>query len=146
LDIRDCPLNRLTFVDPWGGDEFEVSQAWSTEQYLCGEEWTGTQEDESCLGPYGDVALEGTLRNRESGVEKPVVAVFSIYKASPCCGWGVYMPNSDFVDEIMASADKLDDAALLRERPFASISNQDEYFGNPDFDMLNEMHAMICRK
>jgi len=145
FDIRDCQLNKLTFVDPWGGDEFAVTKVFTTEKFECGDEWLETAKDESCTGPFGEVLLEGEITGADTNGSQKAVAVYSTYQASPCCGWGVYAPQSDYVDEIMDQAREIGKDTTLRNYPFASIDNEDNYYGNPAYDFGNEKYAMICR-
>ena len=57
IDIRDCPLDTLVFVDPWAGGSFTVKRVGTNYSWLCQE---GFQPpDAMCQGPYGDLVLEG---------------------------------------------------------------------------------------
>lgn len=86
-DIRDCPLDRLVFVDHWGGAEFAVSQAAGGLQYLCqnpdgGDLIVSDGPGEGCR-LLGSLHLIGAV----SGVAEPMVATYSVIWGSPCCGW-----------------------------------------------------------
>lgn len=44
---------------------------------------------EQCMGPFGDTVLEGHLRDDGGVTAEAIFAVWSVNKASPCCGWSV---------------------------------------------------------
>src|SRR3712207_2422839 len=90
INVRECPLNTITFIDPWADGEFHVTRVGTDYQYLCVSGWTARPpEGEQCQGPYGDLVFEGTLRKYEGSEPETVYAVWHRIKGVPCCGWSV---------------------------------------------------------
>lgn len=147
LDMRQCPLNRITFVDPWAKGEFEVARVGKNYSYLCQSGMTThPPADEQCMGPYGDLVFEGSLRKYEDSQPETVLAIWSVIKGAPCCGWSVERAS---LGEAMTQDEGfqwLDEQNMpkLGEFGFAGISFEAPYtegtsiFGNPKY-------AMKCR-
>ncbi len=131
IDIRDCPLDTLVFVDPWvAGSEFTVTRVGANREWQC--EAGVTPPDDSCRGPYGDLVLEGMFKQYGSSKPEAMSAVWSVIDGVPCCGWNV--------EKGTASASTADgftwfgkaDAPLLKDMPWLTIeSDYGEDFGNP---------------
>jgi len=129
IDIRDCPLDTLVFVDPWvAGSYFAVSRVGANQSWLCEE---GVQPpDESCRGPYGDLVLEGSYRQYESSQPETMSAVWSVIDGVPCCDWNVEKGTVDGADGFKWFGKE--DAPLLEDMPWLTIeSDHGEDFGNP---------------
>ena len=131
IDIRDCPLDTLVFVDPWAGGSFTVKRVGTNYSWLCQE---GFQPpDAMCQGPYGDLVLEDEYRSIANADPEPKTAVYSIIKGVPCCDWNVANGGSAAVGENLTWLEQ-GKAPLLKELPFLSIESQyGEGFGNPFF-------------
>jgi len=87
IDIRDCRLDTVVFVDPWAGGEFAVTRGGTDYIWQCPE---GVQPpDVNCMGPYGDLVLEGMYRQYPSSKAELMSAIWSVIKGVPCCGWSV---------------------------------------------------------
>jgi len=60
INMRQCPLDALTFVDPVAGAEFTVTRVGTNSHYLCDSGPTDIPPaDEQCSGPFGDLVLQG---------------------------------------------------------------------------------------
>ena len=85
IDIRDCPLDTVVFVDPWAGGEFTVKRVGTDYLWQCPE---GVEPpDVNCMGPYGDLVLEGMHRKDSYAEPELMSAIWSVIKGVPCCGW-----------------------------------------------------------
>ena len=66
FDMRDCPLDRLTFIDSWAKGQFEVVRSGSRPYFICGdarERVDGTPPNaDDCVGPFGLTVLDGVLK------------------------------------------------------------------------------------
>jgi hypothetical protein len=142
LDMRNCPLNTLTFVDPWADGEFQVTRVGRNYQYLCAGGLTSSPPSgERCLGPYGDLIFEGELRNSGGSAPETVFAVFHTYKAVPCCGWSVLDKASGLAATRREGFQWLEEEQMptLRTVGFAGIGFDEYYnegrsiFGNPKY-------------
>ena len=87
VDLRDCPLDTVLFLDPWAGGSFAVKRVGTDYFWNCPE--GASMPDPSCEGPYGDLVLEGSYRENRYSAERPMTAVWSVIKAVPCCGWSL---------------------------------------------------------
>lgn len=140
-DMRSCPLDALTFVNPWSEAEFQPNRVGVKLYYACGPEEkivTSPTDTADCTGPFGELMLEGIFA--DNGQETRLLAMYTVYKGtSPCCGWSVFAPGEE--PEIEARAVWLDQGAAPRlgEWPFASIEND---WGTRD-DM-DGVVALIC--
>jgi hypothetical protein len=146
-DMRDCRLDALTFVDPWGGDDrFVVTRVGTVRAYLCFDE-NGAMVDTDvprvgadCQGPYGDLVLEGRYEGWSDELLPGMTAIWHESPAAPCCGWDVY-PTSE------APADRLekvtwfaaDSAPVLGTIPTATIEVES---GEPI--LVNPLIALVC--
>jgi hypothetical protein len=131
IDIRECPLDTLVFIDPWAGGKFVVSRVGTDHEYLCAEgaEWP----HDSCRGPFGDLVLEGELFGDEEGaVGEKMYATYSVIAGSPCCDWYVNPPAEMKFSGTFAWLEP-SDVPLLGSQPFLSIEsvNFGSDFGNP---------------
>ena len=137
IDIRNCPLDTLTFVDPWAGGSFIVKKVGTDYTFICPE---GFQPpDEMCSGPYGYLVLQGVHQDSSSASPVQKTAIYSVIKGVPCCDWSV----EEGVSSVVAGKDFKwlgpSEVPKLRELPFLSIESQyAEDFGNPYF-------AAACR-
>lgn len=90
LDLRDCPLDRLTFVDPVAGGTFVVTRAGADYRFLCGQDMVARMlPGADCRGPFGALVLAGTVREPDDTGPRSVFAVWTVEPAAPCCGWSV---------------------------------------------------------
>lgn len=131
IDIRDCPLNTLVFVDPWvSGSSFTVIRVGTNRSLLC-EDGIEPSAD-VCQGPYGDMVLEGMFKQYESSESETMSAVWSVIDGVPCCGWNVEKGSA-----AASAADGFtwfdpQDTPLLKDMPWLTIeSDYGEDFGNP---------------
>jgi hypothetical protein len=124
FDMQSCPMDKLTFVDPWTRTEFPVARVGTDFYYACGDDNEISHDDAdatNCRGPYGDIMLEGSVLKGEQ--EKRLVAVYSIHlNTAPCCGWAVYDAGRPDLEKRVAWLEK-GNSPSLREWPFASIHN-----------------------
>ncbi|MCP5037973.1 MAG: hypothetical protein GY945_10280 [Rhodobacteraceae bacterium] len=145
-DMRDCRLDALSFVDPWGGAVFQVERVGEAMDYYCGEgqgELVVTKdptEASACRGPYGDLMLEGSYKGSPDDDARKVTAIWSVIWGSPCCGWEAY-------ETTRVPAQRLakinwypkGTAPPLGTQPYASI---DEVYGENPF--FNPLIALAC--
>lgn len=129
IDIRDCSLEGLTFVDPWAGGSFTVRKVGTAYAYNC-PEGVVVPNDE-CRGPYGDLVLEGDYRENSNDGPVTKSAIWSVIPAVPCCGWnvlqGAYLPSEKGFAWLTGSA-----VPKLADMSFLSIESESgEDFGNP---------------
>lgn len=148
FDMRKCPLDTRVFPDPWSGGTFTVKRVGSNQAYLCDGEFKKRPVDgQYCAGPYGQLALVGDLTKSDGEKIEPVVAIWEVAKAAPCCGWRVIEDGSDDAKRIFATLEWLtpDNMPTLGEMPFASIERP-EYISVGDFSSAfgNPKMAMIC--
>lgn len=137
IDIRDCPLDTVVFVDPWAGGSFSVARVGTKYFYIC-PEGVDPATDPGCTNPYGDLILEGTWRDRPDGEPVPRSAVWTVIKAAPCCDWNVEDGASVHVGTegfVWLTPDRM---PRLRDMPFLSIESE---YGN---DFGNPLHAASC--
>jgi hypothetical protein len=133
FDIRDCPLDKVTFVDPWTGSTFAVKQVGANQEWLCPDR--ENPPSALCSGPFGDLVLEGEYRHTTLSDPVMMSAVWTVVKAVPCCGWSVEEGRSKASGaerfRWMAGAD----VPTLRDMKFLSIEAGDfgDGFGNPLF-------------
>lgn len=85
IDMGDCRLDTVTFVDPAAGGSFVVERVGRNVRYLCA---AGPADGAACAGPFGDLVLYGTAREPGQSPRK-AFAVWHSEKAAPCCGWRV---------------------------------------------------------
>ena len=90
FDMRDCPLDRLTFIDSWAKGQFEVVRSGSRPYFICGdarERVDGTPPNaDDCIGPFGLTVLDGVLKDA-SGKQGAWAIFYADYQTAPCCGW-----------------------------------------------------------
>jgi hypothetical protein len=91
---KTCPMDRTTFVEKTTKAEFIADKVAVAYRYLCrgnaDKVYVRPQkklEDTCDGGPYGETYLSGKLGG------KPVIAVYSVEKAAPCCYWRSYAPD-----------------------------------------------------
>jgi hypothetical protein len=139
IDIRDCPLDTLVFVDPWVGEStFTVARVGANREWQCKE--GVTPPDDSCRGPYGDLVLEGTYRQYESSEPQTMSAVWSVIDGVPCCDWNVEEGTASAAAASGFTWFGKDDAPRLKDMPWLSIDSNDyEDFGNPLFAATCEL-------
>lgn len=86
-----CPMDRTTFVEKGSKAEFVAERVAVQYRYLC----RGGRADkvhsspkkrlaQHCRGPFGETYLSGMLAG------KPVIAVYTVEAAAPCCFWRSY--------------------------------------------------------
>lgn len=135
IDIRDCPLDTLVFVDPWANSAFEVGRVGMSEQWWCPD---GIEPpDISCRGPFGDTVLQGVFTEYGGTEKRPMTAIYSVIAGVPCCGWSVTKGNTGESGENFRWLEGAD-VPLLRDQPWLSIdsdaiSDSGSDFGNPLF-------------
>lgn len=97
IDLRDCPLDRLDFVDTDGVEVFTVAQVGVQQFAICGNPQTVVdlsemEQREDCRGPFGHVILDGLLHDGAPDESATgVMAIWSVLPAEPCCGWSFDM-------------------------------------------------------
>jgi hypothetical protein len=147
IDVRDCPLDTVTFIDPWAEGEFAVTRVGTSYEYSCE---SGYAEQpiagEECRGPFGDLVLEGRLREYEGSPAQMAFAIWTVIEGSPCCGWSVMDEASGQSLTQQQNFTWLDDDSIpiLRDLRFADISFRDyaegqSLFGNPKVAMKCEL-------
>lgn len=101
FDMRDCPLNRLVFMDYWTGAQFNVEQSFGGLKYICPVEGGHIEQDNP--GPdcrrLGKIHLAGDLVERGWNGARNEIAVVATYHriwGSPCCEW-LLTSEEDFV-------------------------------------------------
>lgn len=130
IDIRDCPLDTVVFVDPWAGGEFAVRRVGTDYLWQCPD--GAEPPDVNCMGPYGDLVLEGMYRQYESSEPELMSAVWSVIKGVPCCGWSVQPGEVSAVGNDNFKWLTPADVPKLRDMQWLSIeSNEGMAFGNP---------------
>jgi hypothetical protein len=111
IDMRDCRLDTVTFIDPVAGGAFTVRRV--------GRNSSCTRKA-VCDGRLGDLVLAGRLS--EPG-EAPLIvyAIWHTEPAAPCCGWRVLAEKEGRKLAARAGFHWLDRAPRLGETGFASI-------------------------
>lgn len=130
IDIRDCRLDTVIFVDPWADGTFAVKRVGNNHVYACPDGVKPPNID--CDGPYGDLVLEGEYRRYESSEPETISAIWSVAKALPCCGWSIEsgVTSLDGKGQFMWLPAK--DVPKLRDMPFLSIDPEGgSDLGNP---------------
>ncbi|MEC9368195.1 MAG: hypothetical protein VX871_05820 [Pseudomonadota bacterium] len=151
IDMRKCPLDTVSFIDPWGGAEFEVQKVATDHYWLCpsGEQFTDPKgSNPECVGPYGDLLLKGQFRANGEGTEaKPVTLIYSVIKAVPCCAWNLTEQGEASLalgkPQFRWRMEK--DMPLLGDYPFATIEPEDH--SGPEIGQVinNPLIALKCR-
>lgn len=146
-DMRDCRLDALSFVDPWGdGGTFTVERVGDARAFLCYEA-TGDivrmhnpAEGEDCLGRYGDLIFEGSFVGWADELLPGMTAIWSESPAAPCCGWEVF-PSAEVPPERLADVIWFDEAnaPVLGTIPTAMIEVTTD-----DTPFVNPLIALIC--
>lgn len=130
IDIRDCPLDTVVFVDPWAGGSFVVQKVGTDYSWLCEDGFE--PPDAMCSGPFGYLVLEGQYRRDERAEPEQMTAVYTVIKGVPCCDWNVEPGRSSVTGNEDFKWLGASEAPLLREMPFLSIETQyGTDFGNP---------------
>jgi hypothetical protein len=132
IDLRDCPLDTVVFIDPWAGQIFKVKRVGTDYSYICEDGFKPPSE--MCRGPFGDLVLEGERSYSEDSPGETMYATWSVIAGVPCCDWYVHKPEEmKFVGGFKWLEPK--DVPLLREQPWLSIDsvNFGSDFGNPLF-------------
>lgn len=134
LDIRDCPLDTVVFVDPWAGGMFSVARVGTEYRWLCDE--GKVMPDPSCVGPYGNLVLEGTYRKYQNEPTEPMTATYTIENAVPCCGWSV---EEGAANDSRSGFTWLGPTGMpkLRDMQWLSIEA-------PDGTFMNPLYAAAC--
>lgn len=154
FDMRACPLSDLTFVDPWGGDQFTVTAVAEYQRFLCEAGLVAQPpEGEECQGPYGQLLLFGELADVDfltgkPGTPREAVAIWNVIKGAPCCGWSVVQPSDPDLLTLRKQATFRDAADMpkLRDYPFASIEvGLNQFESDESLNFGNPKHALICR-
>lgn len=139
IDVRDCPLDTVVFVDPWAGGSFEVKRVGTNYNWLCEEGFA--PPDEMCQGPYGDLVLEGEHRGDADAEPEHKTAIYSIIKGVPCCDWSVEDGRPDLTENEGFKWLDAGDMPKLRDQPFLSIESEyAEDFGNSYFAAACALH------
>ena len=130
IDIRDCPVDTVVFVDPWAGAEFAVRRVGTDYSWQCPD---GVEPpDINCMGPYGNLVLEGMYREDENSEAELRSAVWSVIKGVPCCGWSVQPGEVRTAGRESFKWLAPAEAPKLNEMSWLSIeSDQGLAFGNP---------------
>ena len=147
IDMRKCPLDTITFVDPWAGSTFEVTKVGADYTYDCPSGMKPSPPaTEERKGPFGDLILEGTYT--EDAGKQTMFAIYKSIEGSPCCGWSSLNGKED---SILSGRKNFKwfsqkDMPRLGEFQFASI---DPDQATPDADakqlINNPLIAMKCR-
>lgn len=143
-DLRDCPLNRLTFLDYWSGAMLEIDRSFGGFKYLCsegGKVTERTENGEDCRR-VGDIHLGGRLDGQ------PVVATYSVIWGSPCCSWAmvpleVFLSNADNAAAAYRQTDK---APALGMSGIYPMIEQSPFQGDNDITPINALVPVACRK
>jgi hypothetical protein len=139
LDIRDCPLDTLVFVDPWANSTFEVDRVGRSETWSCPD---GVKPpDMTCRGPFGDTVLQGTYAEYGGAEQVPMTAVYSVIAAVPCCGWNVAEGRTGDQVENFRWLDATE-MPVLRSVPWLSIDSDPMTEHGSDFG--NPLYAAAC--
>ena len=88
IDMRECPLDTITFVDPWANGTFVVTRVGADYYYNCSSGIKLSPSDtDDCKGPLGDLILEGEYRSGDDSERQTVFAIYTTIDGSPCCRW-----------------------------------------------------------
>lgn len=147
FDMRTCPLDAVTFTDPWAGESFEVAKVGTNYQYDCPSGMKPSPPaNEECRGPYGDLILEGTYtRDTE---KQTAYAIYTTIPGVPCCGWSTTNKKEDLVRATQKNFHWFSskDMPQLGKYPFASINPEE---AAPDWEIKqffsNPLIALKCR-
>lgn len=147
FDMRQCPLDTITFVDPWAGGDFAVTEVGTNYSYLCRSGWQPhAPAGEECSGPYGELILKGTLRQYAGSESQTAFAVWNVIKGAPCCWWEAFPADAE---QSLSSGENFEwlekgNMPTLGEFGFASIDGDST--SNEAFSSLfgNPMMAMLC--
>ncbi len=147
IDLRECPLDRVTFIDPWAGGSFTVDRVGIDHVYRCGDDYVDEPVEGMACAQYGRTALEGDLLPRGDDTEPSrVLAVWYVEAANPCCGWSLAWPTASETAQYRWLEG--DDVPLLGDMPFASIdppSSEPLTFENGRvLEFGNEKNALVC--
>lgn len=135
VSLEICPLDTITFVDKWAGSEFSVRRVGKSNFGIC--EGRKHLLDEKGECPYGELVLQGQLKDDRDSESYTVWAIYRVLKASPCCGWLVYRDPEKV--EAFTQPDFVwlegKDVPRLRDLRFSSI-DFDNYYSNPEASMI----------
>ncbi|MEO6394919.1 MAG: hypothetical protein ABIO40_03315 [Devosia sp.] len=128
MDLRECPLDRLTFIDPWAGGSFKVERVGGDYSYLCG---VSGLVDEAVDGErckqLGSTVLDGTLQEHAAhpATTFHIWVIWEVVDGSPCCNWSVAWPEParQVSHEWLTGRD----VPLLGDMPFATIERSDDW-------------------
>lgn len=135
IDIRDCRLDTVVFVDPWADGEFAVNRVGTDYTWQCPD--GVTPPDVNCMGPYGDLVLEGMYRQYQSSEPELMSAVWTVIKGVPCCGWSVQ--SGEVIGRESFKWLSASDVPTLRHMRWLSIESGEQLaFDNP-------VYAASCR-
>lgn len=136
IDIRDCPLDTVVFVDPWAGESFVVGRVATNWRWQC--EGDATPPHVDCAGPYGDLVLEGMHHSWNNAEPEPATATWTVIpRTLPCCGWRVEAgPAAEAGENFKWLAG--DEVPQLREMQWLSIE------GGYDSAFSNPLYAAAC--
>ena len=146
LDLRRCPLDTITFIDPWTGTTFEVKRVGANYHYNCPNGFQQSRVSDECKGPFGDLIFQGEFG--EDGSKKTMFAIYTTIQGSPCCGWSSSEGKEDTVISGRKNFKWLSrkDVPRLGDVPFASIESEPPA---PDSEaewvLGNPLIAMKCR-
>ena len=133
IDIRQCPLDTVTFTDPWAGGEFVVNRVGEDYEYLCPDEGVVKEKlSNECRGPLGGLILDGHYNDRH------VWAIYYMLPAAPCCGWNVTVP--DLGDSAVRWL-KGEEVPMLGDKPFLNIDPE----GSKESIITNPLYAVSCQ-
>ncbi|KUF10915.1 hypothetical protein [Pseudoponticoccus marisrubri] len=141
-DLRECRLDALSFVDPWGGARFDVRRVGTYAFLLCPE---GVRPDQpgpvpsECRGRFGSIVLDGQLKDRDDGPGERLLAEYYTMPAAPCCGWELFRPGDKPALEADLTWYAPGSAPVLGTQPFASIES-----GDYTEISVNPLHALVC--
>jgi hypothetical protein len=144
VDIGACPLDTLTFVDPVAGGIFVVDRVGADRHYLCAGSMVAEPAGGECSGPFGDLVLEGKVREPDDAAPRTVFAIWSVEPAAPCCGWRVLNETSAPAVTGQPGFHWLDHAAVptLATTGFAAITFDDLH--REGSAMFSPKSAMRC--
>tara|TARA_R110002167_G_scaffold82073_10_gene224187 strand:- start:317 stop:895 length:579 start_codon:yes stop_codon:yes gene_type:complete len=140
IDIRDCPLDTTTFVDPWSKGTFSVSRVGTRYEYNCN--GVSTKEEirgEICHGPFGDLILVGELKKYGDSGTETAAAVWSVIWGSPCCHWHNEQISAISFEGVTWLS--RDETPTIGELPFASIESSED----DTIEFGNEKLAATCK-
>lgn len=128
FDLRECPIGLVKFYEPWSKSEFSVSRAGANYYYLCDKsgEQSVALPGEEC-SRFGDLALVGTLKSGWGEPERDLTAIWSVAKASPCCGWTITETGKPETENNIVGIQWMDlsKTEKLGSFGFASIENDE---------------------